>query len=358
MKKIYSKIAKERRNPFQIETYVTIEDDKKYIVKRPLNDESVAHIANMYKKYENSCYKELLCVSHMNNGSIWFDYVEGNTLGQQIVDALERGKKSDVEVFIQKYKDIIKSMTSLLKECDVEDNDEFRKIFGAKEIEEKGYKGLVFDLTFDNIMYSKGRYVIIDYEWNFDISISIDFIMYRAVFAFYTKNSHLINKMYTRDEFMALFNIPMEKIETYMHYNESFIRYVYGEYNDIIVRYRRKNQDFNQIKRVLNAFGDTGIEFEGKIFDDLLEQIKENKTLYDDYNKFFDVSSKLRNIKGEGYLLTDTFSSELSAYIMGNYDMINYYRKESEEKEKIIQELNSKLDKYRRSRVCRLMVKE
>ncbi len=44
MKKIYSKITKERRKQFQIETYIMKDGEQRLVVKRALAKDGAAHI--------------------------------------------------------------------------------------------------------------------------------------------------------------------------------------------------------------------------------------------------------------------------------------------------------------------------
>ena len=54
MKKIYSKITKERRKQFQIETYIMKDWEQRLVVKRALAKDGVAHIRKMSDYYEKN----------------------------------------------------------------------------------------------------------------------------------------------------------------------------------------------------------------------------------------------------------------------------------------------------------------
>ena len=50
MKKIYSKITKERQKQFQIETYITQDGDEKQVVKKALTPECIEHIQEVLRE--------------------------------------------------------------------------------------------------------------------------------------------------------------------------------------------------------------------------------------------------------------------------------------------------------------------
>ena len=54
MKKIYSKITKERRKQFQIETYIMKDGEQRLVVKRALAKDGAAHIRKMSDYYEKN----------------------------------------------------------------------------------------------------------------------------------------------------------------------------------------------------------------------------------------------------------------------------------------------------------------
>ena len=64
MKKIYSKITKERRKQFQIETYIMKDGEQRLVVKRALAKDGVAHIRKMSDYYEKNKDEGILCPSN------------------------------------------------------------------------------------------------------------------------------------------------------------------------------------------------------------------------------------------------------------------------------------------------------
>ena len=68
MKKIYSKITKERQKQFQIETYITQDGDEKQVVKKALTPECIEHIQGMQRYYE----KHRSAISPAGRSQIYF----------------------------------------------------------------------------------------------------------------------------------------------------------------------------------------------------------------------------------------------------------------------------------------------
>ena len=63
MKKIYSKITKERQKKFQIETSILKDGENQWVTKKALLPEGNAHIQNMSRYYEAHRETDHLCQS-------------------------------------------------------------------------------------------------------------------------------------------------------------------------------------------------------------------------------------------------------------------------------------------------------
>lgn len=334
MKKIYSKIVRERKEEFQIETSVQIDSEAKYIVKRSLTPKSEAHVQRMEETYQSANDKTLLCPCFIKEDAVYFQFIEGSTLGQKLLDALLRRDDTATRQIIDKYNAIVDILCENKNKEIISGNEEFQKVFGHYEEEdEEGYRNLIFDLTFDNIIFEEGTPKIIDYEWRFSFPVSKNFIKYRAVYAFEMKYKDSFLPMYTSEEFFALFGLEKELENKYLFYNRSFISFVYGKdgYNDILKRYRKINLSISEEQLLA----------EEKILSVLLDNIELHKDLFDDYTKFFKVSQKILNEKNRSYLFSDEFLFEFEQFIKGNFDMIEYYKNKSDRK-KILNILRKK----------------
>lgn len=333
MKKIYSKMVRERREPFQIETSIQIDERGKYVAKKNLTSAGIAHIKRMEETYQKSDYSEILCPCFLEKGVVYFQYVEGVSFGEKLLEAIEAADFENIKKLVKEYDDILRYMCQGKNKEQVNDSCGFYEIFGkCGENEEYGYRDLVFDLTFDNIIFRGNKPYIIDYEWRFSFPVSIEFIKFRAVYAFEMKYHHQIVKLYSDEEFYQLFDVGMEKTKKYLAYNNSFISYVYGEYGyqNIVQKYRKKIHDI--------FFFDKVAQFEKIIYSDILSLLNQHQDLFDDYTKFFRVTEKIKKSGTEHYVISEEFCKELHLLLKNNLEMTEFYKKQLEEKERIEKE--------------------
>lgn len=331
MKKVYSKFVRDRKKEFQIETSILVGEECKYVVKKNLEPEGEEHIHRINETYQLSCNQDLLCPCFEKNGAVYFEYLDGKSLAQKLLDALSEKSYDRVKIIAKLYNEITDRLCGEnIPEFIVQDK-RFEKVFGqCEDQQEEGYRDLIFDLTFDNIILQGDMPKIIDYEWRFSFPVSKEFIKFRAVYAFEMKYGKLISAMYSLEEFYNLFQIEITKKKVFLSYNNSFIDYVYGEkgYNQILKQYKKDNFDVPVDELLLRS--DYG--FEKKIFSILLNNIYENKDLFDDYRKFFKVTEKLKQ-QQEGkhhFIFSEEFLFEFEQFIKGNFEMIKYYKDLSE----------------------------
>lgn len=338
MKKIYSKMVRERRESFQIETSIQADERGKYVVKKNLTPAGIAHIKRMEQTYQKSHYAEILCPCFMEDGSVYFQYIEGVPFGEKLLEAIEEADFENIKKLVGEYNDILNYMCRGKNKEQIEDECGFYEIFGkcgrtfGEGNEEYGYRDLVFDLTFDNIIFQENKPYIIDYEWRFSFPVPVEFIKFRAVYAFEMKYHQQISELCSDEEFYQLFSIETDKISRYLEYNNSFISYVYGEegYQDIVRKYCKKNHDIRLLDKV--------DQFEKTVYSDIQSLLNQHQNLFDDYTKFFRVTEKIKNSGTESYIISEEFCKELHLLLKSNLEMIEFYKNQLEEKERIERE--------------------
>ncbi len=349
MEKIYSKFVKERKKEFQIETAIWKNENGKFITKRNLHKEGECHIQNIYDTFLMYQDKQILCKASLDGNVISFEYVSGNTLEEVFLESVKSGKKENVLEAVQKYEQILSLLCSEKEQADISRETEFTEVFGAPAGSFTGYRNMIFDLTFDNIICQGQSNRVIDYEWRFPFAVEKEFIKFRAVYAFLMKYSENINYLFTKEEFYEVFGLDISKCEIYMEYNRNFINYIYGNegYNYILERYKKTTMtvcDERSLKMLKIYAIDNDILYENRTYELLLNSIREHRELYDDYHKFFKVTDKVKAISVVGYLFSKEFYEEFGAYIKDFYDMLEYYKHESEQKQKVIDEMSDMLE--------------
>lgn len=261
MKKIYSKITKERQKQFQIETYITQDGDEKQVVKKALTPECIEHIQGMQRYYEKHRSANFLCPSRMiSEKEVAFEFLQGKSLCNEMLEALAQRGEAKFISYLRIYDEIIRQNVQVVKGTFMAENG-FEEIFGnvAFEDEIEYATGLNIDMAFDNIIRdeSDGSYKIIDYEWVFPLNIPIKFVIYRAVLAFYTRNASAMKDIIGLGEIYGCFDITDSETIIFDHMNEAFNAYVYGGqdgYNSSVIAYKKEVYDVKKLLPEENLF--------------------------------------------------------------------------------------------------------
>ena len=200
MEKIYSKFVKERKKEFQIETAIWEDKNRRFITKRNLHGEGERHIQNIYDTFLMYQDKQILCVASLNENVISFEYISGRTLEEVFLEAVRSGKREKVLETVQKYEEILSLLCSEKEQADISQETGFTEVFGVPSGSFTGYRNLIFDLTFDNIICQEQSDKVIDYEWRFPFAVEKEFIKFRAVYAFLMKYGETISYLFTKEE--------------------------------------------------------------------------------------------------------------------------------------------------------------
>lgn len=191
MKILYVKNSSERAKAFQLRTTIYEDNGEKFVKKEILCPEALPHLMKMresYTKLTNSIINphiKLAKIIDETPKSLTFEFIEGISLEKRFYAAKQAGAeeaKKVIDSYIQLVDEGFKT-----KPFDSKESSEYTmKIFGdieshqiEKNITLEGASNI--DLIFSNIIYSGNEVCIIDYEWVFDLPISLDFIYFRAI---------------------------------------------------------------------------------------------------------------------------------------------------------------------------------
>ena len=360
--KEFSKFTKERKEEFQIETGIYHSDNERYVVKRGLNEKSKPHVMKMFDIYEEYNSKGITnlnkCEKYGDEG-LRFEFLKGESLNNSLVNAVMKRDKSLCKKLINEYKNVVNNITDKLGTEEFDNNEQFTSVFGdAKElVGTEACKDIVFDLIFENLIDNKGQYSVIDYEWCFDFAVPVEFIMFRAMWGFYSTHGRLMDGFMTLEEIMDIAGIQEDRAEIYKRLNNNFIEYVYGKesYQSILSAYKKINADIlnSSIKdSILNyAYMKLGytenenFKYEKKILENIISVMNEHSELYDDANKFFKTTEKLAKQgakQNKLFLGSEIFCTELTNCLEDLNNTITYYKEMASKKDKIFTELISK----------------
>ncbi|HIT91130.1 MAG TPA: hypothetical protein IAC41_12040 [Candidatus Merdenecus merdavium] len=243
--KIFSKLTKERRKEFQIETSIIDGPEGRKVMKAPITLEAKEHIRNIYENY--IYYKkhgiDTLIDCEFYDDHVVFKFLEGQSIGAKLLAAIERRDKKEYEHLLGIYKDLVYS--TIMEPERFYSSTEFLEIFGDyKELEGKhAAKYLNVDMSFDNIIFNEDeKWNIIDYEWIMKFSIPVDFIIYRGIFGFYNKFGKIMADFVSIDDMFHYVDISKEDQVIYRNMDRDFVSYVNGlgdSYGNILNRYKK-----------------------------------------------------------------------------------------------------------------------
>ena len=164
----YAKYSNDRIKKYAIRTEIgRDENGKPYVRKYPLTKEAEQHVKGMeaaYKKlserYKGGKLEINQCNLKERDGQFYaeFEFVNGTPLSELMDNCLER-----------------------------EDKDGFHKLF-MEYVERIGYHSEMsvadVDLIFANIIVSKDKWTLIDYEWTFERSVDTRELAFRAIYCY------------------------------------------------------------------------------------------------------------------------------------------------------------------------------
>ena len=230
MKKIYSKITRERAPRFQIETAIYQDEaGQKYVDKYPLTSKSEGHIADVRQNYEYFSQQGMTMYGECQdeNKGLRFPFINGKSYFDYLLEAVKKNDEANFWRIFQEYKQKVEELYP--KRQPFKSSEQFTKTFGtiAGQDNTLAVNKLNIDLTFDNMIIEEGGQTkIIDCEWVFDCLVPLKFVYFRAVKAFFVKNYTLLEGFVTREEMNEFFDVSREDAKVYDGMNNCFMDYI------------------------------------------------------------------------------------------------------------------------------------
>ncbi len=242
-KVLFAKYNRNRRKEFQISTTLYEENGKRYARKRAITAEAVGHVLGMKSSYEQlrDIYTNVaLLEGSFDADSAVFEFLEGKNVTHMLLEAME-GK--DKEQFLEQVKKLAAYIFDTQKPlADFEKTEQFTAVFGDIDIAGNSLPVTNIDLIFDNIVEKDGAYICLDYEWAFAFKVPADYVCYRSIHYFYTRNVGEIRSDISEKELMNACGIEDQAMEAYRSMEENFQRWVFGDDN-YALRYVKENED-------------------------------------------------------------------------------------------------------------------
>lgn len=225
---VYSKISTERKDEFKICTNIVKKNEGYIVEKVALTEKGIQHFNEINEFYKNSQKQNekwlKYCPVRQIDNKLIFDFIDGQNL-ESLVDLYVKNNDFD-KVF--KTMDLLYEIISdgIIESFNV--NEEFLNVFGNHDFEllsnEKSIRFCDIDIILENVVLTKNKkFYILDYEWVFDCTVPISFILYRAILhsmAISKLPSEQIDKLYKR------YGISTELRGLYLSMEEHFQNYV------------------------------------------------------------------------------------------------------------------------------------
>lgn len=289
---VYSKISTERKDEFKICTNIVKKNEGYIVEKVALTEKGIQHFNEINEFYKNSQKQNekwfKYCPVRQIDNKLIFDFIDGQNL-ESLVDLYVKNNDFD-KVF--KTMDLLYEIISdgIIESFNV--NEEFLNVFGNHDFEllsnEKSIRFCDIDIILENVVLTKNKkFYLLDYEWVFDCTVPISFILYRAILhsmAISKLPSEQIDKLYTR------YGISTELRGLYLSMEEHFQNYVSDKkisdyytqlHSQVIELSKEQNREFLDIfvKQNINIekntlFNSKQIHFEQEVNDcDIIIQL-------------------------------------------------------------------------------------
>lgn len=253
---IYAKISDNRHSRYRIITNIVETAIGLVVRKTCLKPEGRTHIENVKKNEDKLSNifngRAEACKSSLKNDTIEFEYIEGIRFSSKLDSVCDSGDVDKITEVLDEYYDLIKCMKT--SETFEPDND-FVNVFGEVNLPETLPSGdcVDIDLIPDNVVIRNGRYVILDYEWVFDISIPLEYVFWKGLFSSVAFSRLCSDK---KEAVYSHYGLDAEKRALYLRMEESFQRYVSGgelTLRDFVKEMGRNTETVRQIIDNLNA---------------------------------------------------------------------------------------------------------
>lgn len=218
----FVKINAERKPEFQ--TATIIKSDKT-VCKSPISKKSQPHIKKMHEESDGQFGKIRYLNSDYDNGQVSYEFLEGKSLENLIMESIFR---NDKEQFFEIIEDYYDALFYKSYEADSYSSDNFLSIF-KKKSKEKFHCNVKSNigLDFSNIFRIDGELIAIDYEWIFNFPIPIEYIFYRTI-KHQMESNDLFNDFTSFTEIYRHFNLNMGNIELFEIWDKNLSKYIYG----------------------------------------------------------------------------------------------------------------------------------
>lgn len=306
-KNIFSKYSVSRDRKFRIRTSIFKNYENEKIVRKfALSKEGMDHLKKISENYEllkdqykNSEFNIVEC--RKKEDYLEFDYVNGKTLTELFNELAEKNTNN----IIKEVRMIKNELCQMSKgEIFNSNSKEFENIFGKVEFNDKieVIKPANIDFIGSNIIIND-KINIIDYEWVFNFSVPINYIIYRILL--YYENENINKKDFNLKTILRELDITENEEKKYWEMDRNFTNYVLKKgyfLHDLYLQFDIKNIKLNDIlhykeklflDRTVQVFKDTGKGYSEEESYRILNKLSSNRMI----ELEIEVSKNIKNLR-------------------------------------------------------------
>lgn len=273
---LYAKYSNDRAREYQIKTEILLSDEKSLNVRKSaLFVDGEKHIASIEKKYIelSSIYKDVENVEinkcRLKDNILYIDYIEGETLEDKLDKCIEENKKEEFDNLIAYFQKVVEKQSTKRKFAKT---SKFINVFGDIEIDEN-YESADYcdiDIIFANVICND-RWNIVDYEWTFDFSIPIKFILFRSLYYFFHENEK--RKRFGEAQYYEKYGITENDKSLFAQMEMNFQKYIMS--------------DSRPLYEIRDMIGKKLINIGDLLAQNQTQELEENIQIYFDYGQGF-----------------------------------------------------------------------
>jgi len=248
-KVVYTRFSNDRDNSKSIRTVMTSEGGDIHIYKMSDSPMSSKHIENIRKAFDIlednysganihfNKYSEPTCEAlKLIGAGKGFDAVELEFVdGQNFEDILdEKIKDGDIEALENEIYRMAERIRKVQYSAEFEASADFENVFGKcgkelKALNLTATNAADIDMIPGNIIVLEdGQWLVLDYEWTFNFSVPVNFILYRSIH--YYVESNIIRKQNAPADIYEKVGISNSEIRIYEEMERNFQKYVVGNH--------------------------------------------------------------------------------------------------------------------------------
>ena len=223
----YVKLNSDRKEEFRISTIIYNIRGEKWVGKQALNEKSKNHILQMYnygKTNHGNTWITQEPYLDVETSCLSYRWIEDDSYDKLVEKCIAEQNIAGIEEILLRVKDIFLNEA---EEVQPYQNEDFLKIF-AGDIDINGAE--VFscipsgniDIIMSNIFEKEEKPCVIDYEWNFNFPIPVEYIMWRVVDALYREHEELA-EVITIDELQKTVGVTTDHLKLFRHWEDNFV---------------------------------------------------------------------------------------------------------------------------------------